>query len=187
MAYRGEKSNSQWVDVDRRMQSLISAVREITPLHSDLYSNICAIRADFRSAVEALPCLTGTDGTTYFKFHFTVEMFFGLTEHKAQICWKENVRPSIATSKDNALILFRLQGEEKRCVINPISIPSHNHRDAEDRQQSSTIPDPQRTESVGSYYNDIRSHLLCEPVNNISEHMFTMPTPIENMRCVTIP
>jgi hypothetical protein len=56
-----------------------------------MFSVVCTVTADVQSAVNALSPQTGQNGEKYFHFRYEIELLFGLTEHKAQICWKENV------------------------------------------------------------------------------------------------
>ena len=65
--------------------------------HSELYTKLCTVVADIREAVRELPPLHGPDGT-YFRFNFEIELLFGPTEHKAYICWKENVSNYVSIS-----------------------------------------------------------------------------------------
>jgi hypothetical protein len=56
-----------------------------------MYSVVCTVVADVRSAVAALPPLTGENGDRFFRFDYDIELLFGLTEPKALICWDEKV------------------------------------------------------------------------------------------------
>ena len=56
-----------------------------------MYSVVCTVVADVRSAVAALPPVIGENGERFYRFDYDMEMLFGLTEHKAVICWNEKV------------------------------------------------------------------------------------------------
>ena len=59
-----------------------------------MYSVACTVVADVKSAVKHLPRHTGRNGREYFIFSHEVQLSFGLTEHVAQVCWKERVSVS---------------------------------------------------------------------------------------------
>jgi hypothetical protein len=54
------------------------------------YSKLCMITADL-SHLNLNP-RKGRQGKTYFRVDYEIVLLFGLTELKAQIAWKENVR-----------------------------------------------------------------------------------------------
>ena len=56
-----------------------------------MYSVVCTVVADVQDTVKMLQPQTGRNGEKYFHFQYQIELLFGLIEHKAQICWKENV------------------------------------------------------------------------------------------------
>jgi hypothetical protein len=57
-----------------------------------MFGVVCEVVVDLKSLAPTLVPRTGQDGQQYYRFDFTIELLFGLTEHKAQVCWKENVR-----------------------------------------------------------------------------------------------
>ena len=57
----------------------------------DMYSVACTVVADVKSAVRNLPRQTGRNGKEYFIFSHEVQLLLGLTEHEAQVSWKERV------------------------------------------------------------------------------------------------
>lgn len=57
---------------------------------------MCTIEADTSIAGQALAPRRGLDGQIFYALEFDIILLFGLTEFKAQICWKENVRLSTA-------------------------------------------------------------------------------------------
>ena len=57
-----------------------------------MYSVVCQVVADISALAPTLTPLTGKNGKQYYRFDFQIELLFGLTEHKARVCWKENVR-----------------------------------------------------------------------------------------------
>jgi hypothetical protein len=58
----------------------------------EMFGVVCEVVVDLTSLAPTLLPRTGKDGQQYYRFDFTIELLFGLTEHKAQACWKENVR-----------------------------------------------------------------------------------------------
>jgi len=56
-----------------------------------MYTPVCKVVTDLAALMPRLSVLTGKNGEEYCRFDFNVELHFGLTELKAQICWKENV------------------------------------------------------------------------------------------------
>ena len=65
---------------------------EVDLQRKDKFFKVCTVTADVRSATQSLPCLIGPNGEQFYRLQCDVELLFGLTEHKARICWKENVR-----------------------------------------------------------------------------------------------
>jgi len=72
-AYRGENKNPQWTDVEPEM-----------------FDVVCEVVVDLTSLAPTLMPRTGLHGERYYRFDYSVELLFGLTELKAQVCWKEN-------------------------------------------------------------------------------------------------
>ncbi|KAK0196207.1 hypothetical protein F5146DRAFT_1028844 [Armillaria mellea] len=73
VCYHGHKSNPRWVDTE-----------------PENYSVLFTVTANTRKAAKALNPLRAKDGGLYFCLDFDIIIFFGRTELKAQICWKEN-------------------------------------------------------------------------------------------------
>lgn len=71
--YRGELANPRWRDIDAGM-----------------YSTLCTIEVDLSKLGHSLGPHRGKDGRVYYKASFEVALLFGLTELKAQLCWKDN-------------------------------------------------------------------------------------------------
>jgi hypothetical protein len=74
-AYRGENKNPEWTDVE-----------------PDMFGVVCQVVVDLQSLAPTLRPQTATNGKRYYRFDYTIELLFGLTEHKAQVCWTENGR-----------------------------------------------------------------------------------------------
>ncbi|RXW25730.1 hypothetical protein EST38_g170 [Candolleomyces aberdarensis] len=83
--YRGRVDNPKWVDAD-----------------SDNYSSLCTITVDLSQMGKALGPFKGANGRVYYKADFDIILLFGLTELKAQLCWRERVG------------IFSFRGTEKR-------------------------------------------------------------------------
>lgn len=65
---------------------------DLTNSHSkDNYSTLCTISVDLSKMGKALGPFKGSDGRLYYKANFDIILLFGLTELKAQVCWKEKV------------------------------------------------------------------------------------------------
>jgi hypothetical protein len=58
----------------------------------DMYSAACSVNADVSALVHTLAPEIGKNGKKYLWVDAEIVLLFGLTELKAQICWKENVR-----------------------------------------------------------------------------------------------
>ena len=87
--------------------------------------------ADVRDAVRILQPQTGRNGETYFHFKYQIELLFGLTEHKAQICWNENVGAfPVGYETERVMASFcrvRKSGEYQiAVVINNVALFSEN-------------------------------------------------------------
>jgi len=73
ICYRGAATNPMWLDTD-----------------SEMYSTLCIVEADTSHISRALPLERGTKHLQpFYKLNYDVILSFGLTELKAQICWKE--------------------------------------------------------------------------------------------------
>ena len=57
-----------------------------------MFSVLCTVTADI-SKVTWMKA-TALDGSEYYHFKYSVILLFGLTEHKALLCWMEDVRLS---------------------------------------------------------------------------------------------
>ncbi|TFK64298.1 hypothetical protein BDN72DRAFT_901682, partial [Pluteus cervinus] len=73
LRYRGARETIQWADEDE-----------------DNLEVMCTIEADTSLAGQALMPQKGSDGQMFYALNFDIVLLFGLTEFKAQICWKEN-------------------------------------------------------------------------------------------------
>ncbi|TEB20801.1 hypothetical protein FA13DRAFT_1672147 [Coprinellus micaceus] len=71
--YRGSVENPEWMDVD-----------------ADNYATLCRVSADLSKMGKSLGPFEGPDGRLFYKANFDIILLFGLTELKAQVCWKEN-------------------------------------------------------------------------------------------------
>ncbi|KAJ7578255.1 hypothetical protein C8J56DRAFT_359675 [Mycena floridula] len=71
--YRGEEPDPHWIDVDAAM-----------------YSTLCVIEADTSALNASLKPRPGQGGRISYRIDYDIILAFGLTELKAQICWKEN-------------------------------------------------------------------------------------------------
>ncbi|KAI5991133.1 hypothetical protein EDD15DRAFT_1115401 [Pisolithus albus] len=79
VAYRGTLENPLWMDEEK-----------------DSYTELCTILADTSKLTSSLQPRRRPDGLgVYYTIAFDVVMLFGLTELKAQISWKENVRLNV--------------------------------------------------------------------------------------------
>jgi hypothetical protein len=56
-----------------------------------MFYTVCTVKANVRSAAQSLPRLFGLNGEPFYRLECEVELLFGLTEHRARICWQENV------------------------------------------------------------------------------------------------
>lgn len=57
-----------------------------------MFSTLCTIKADTSEMAKNMKPRRNKFGVNYYEQSFDVALLFGLTELKAQICWKENVR-----------------------------------------------------------------------------------------------
>lgn len=90
--YRGPLTDPHWMDVDRRMLSLLIPVRYAVEMswlyHTDHFTPLCTVHAD-TSQVARTP-RKGPDGLFFVQI-YKVVLLWGLTELKAQISWEEGV------------------------------------------------------------------------------------------------
>ena len=95
IAYRGNDPNPKWLDVDSGTCAAPlwdeQSPSPYNDLHPDMYSKVCTVTADVRSALRSLPTLTRANGEKYLHFVCHIELLFGLTEHQARLTWEENV------------------------------------------------------------------------------------------------
>jgi hypothetical protein len=56
-----------------------------------MFSALCTVTADMSNLAQAATVATAADGGKYYRIDFSVILLFGLTEHKALICWNEDV------------------------------------------------------------------------------------------------
>ena len=55
-----------------------------------MYSTLCTIEVDLSKLGHSLVPHRNKDGVEYYKASYEVVLLFGLTELKAQLCWKDN-------------------------------------------------------------------------------------------------
>jgi len=88
LCYRGTANEPKWVDVEPRSSLLcLSLSLKLTKVFEDMYTKLCTIMADASSAAK----LQDSSSSRHYTLNFSVVLLFGLTEFKAQVCWKENV------------------------------------------------------------------------------------------------
>ena len=63
----------------------------VTRPHLENYSSLCTITVDLSQMGKALGPFKGANGRVYYKADFDIILLFGLTELKAQLCWRERV------------------------------------------------------------------------------------------------
>ncbi|KAK0222699.1 hypothetical protein EDD85DRAFT_860789 [Armillaria nabsnona] len=71
--YHGHKSDPRWIDTE-----------------PENYSVLFTVAANASKAAKALEPLRAKDGGVYYRIEYDIAIFFGRTELKAQICWKED-------------------------------------------------------------------------------------------------
>jgi len=88
---------------------------------ADNYSTLCTVNVDLSQMGKALGPFKGAGGRIFYKADFDIVLLFGLTELKAQLVWKENVRllliccsPLGSLDKMLTKSVACLQGVEKR-------------------------------------------------------------------------
>ncbi|PBK65412.1 hypothetical protein ARMSODRAFT_891913 [Armillaria solidipes] len=74
LCYHGHKSDPRWVDTE-----------------PENYSVLFTVAANTSKVAEALKPLLAKDGGVYYRIDYDIAIFFGRTELKAQMCWKEDV------------------------------------------------------------------------------------------------
>jgi len=72
--YRGNVATPNWRDID-----------------TNNYTKLCTIKVDL-SQVSPHPVPKAKEKEIFFRFHFEIVLLFGLTELKAQVAWKKDVR-----------------------------------------------------------------------------------------------
>ncbi|KIM58494.1 hypothetical protein SCLCIDRAFT_128104 [Scleroderma citrinum Foug A] len=75
VAYRGQLAEPRWLDTEQ-----------------DSYTSLCTIRADTSKLAHSMHSHQLPGGGVYYSIMFYVVLLFGLTELRAQISWRENVR-----------------------------------------------------------------------------------------------
>ena len=89
--YRGELANPRWRDIDAGMSLFpLLAIFSCNFALVGMYSTLCTIEVDLSKLGHSLGPHRGKDGRVYYKASFEVALLFGLTELKAQLCWKDN-------------------------------------------------------------------------------------------------
>lgn len=92
--YRGKEENPKWMDVDagELLSKRLSHYFLSLATTAERYSTLCKINVDLSKMGKALGPYKGADGRIFYKANFDIVLLFGLTELKAQVCWKEKVR-----------------------------------------------------------------------------------------------
>lgn len=74
-----------------QVQVFVVQIDLLTALLSEHYTKLCTIDIDL-SRVPLTPRNKTSGGGTFFRLDYDIVLLFGLTELKALIVWKENVR-----------------------------------------------------------------------------------------------
>lgn len=77
-----------------------------------MYSTLCTITANTSQIARLPTALRNENGRSYYQVEIDVVLLFGLTELKAQIAWKEDVRVVLIPGSIELTSL--LQGKEMR-------------------------------------------------------------------------
>ena len=122
------------MDIDRGLLDDFSPHSGLKIASQASYFKLCVVEADTSRLSQLLRPQTVTIGkkknkrkTTFFELKYDIILSLGLTEHKAQIAWIENVC-FIAISPSD-LITENDQGQEKRyvAITQSESCPSFSH------------------------------------------------------------
>ncbi|KAG5718628.1 hypothetical protein E4T56_gene16512 [Termitomyces sp. T112] len=73
LCYRGLDENPRWTDID-----------------SEMYTTLCTVVSDVSKLKQNLRRKRGRDGRFYYCLDYDIILQFGLTELKAQTCWREH-------------------------------------------------------------------------------------------------
>lgn len=71
--------------------SVVASLNKLSALIAERYSTLCKVNVDLSKMGKALGPYKGADGRIFYKANFDIVLLFGLTELKAQVCWKEKV------------------------------------------------------------------------------------------------
>ncbi len=92
MCFCGSRNDPRWLDEERRECSCPQASFLMALLvYVELYSTLCFIKADL-SHIPKLRKYSNHIRGYYYEVKYNIVLSFGLTEFKAFIAWRENVR-----------------------------------------------------------------------------------------------
>lgn len=121
IAYRGSVANPRWMDIDKGLLNDVYPRNGLNMASQASYFKLCVVEADTSRLSQLLRPQTITIGkkknkrkTTFFELKYDIILSLGLTEHKAQIAWIENV--SFIAVSPSDLITENDQGQEVRYV-----------------------------------------------------------------------
>lgn len=77
-----------WYVLRRFIQLYVAALRLIV----GMFPTACTVIADTSIVARSLSPRRGPKGIQFYRQDYSIVLLFGLTELKAQIAWKENVR-----------------------------------------------------------------------------------------------
>ncbi|KAK7032185.1 hypothetical protein VNI00_013359 [Paramarasmius palmivorus] len=89
MCYRGNADNPRWTDVEPSTE-LVCLKAKILIIPTELFSTLCTVEADTSKAPGFITEKYNLNQGRYYEAAYEVVLLFGMTELKAQICWKEN-------------------------------------------------------------------------------------------------
>ena len=134
VAYRGSVANPRWMDIDKGLLDDVFPHSGLKMASLASYFKLCVVEADTSRLSQLLRPQTVTIGkkknkrkTTFFELKYDIILSLGLTEHKAQIAWIENV--SFIAVSPSDLLTKNDQGQEVRYVTatRSESCPSFSH------------------------------------------------------------
>ena len=88
-----DKDPGEFVNIWRVMITTNTSLLQI-----GMFSTLCSVTADL-SHIETPPKISPRDLSIYYTVHFDVIFYFGLTELKAFVAWKEDVSPILVFQK----------------------------------------------------------------------------------------
>ena len=89
MSYNGTTQDPEWTDMEPSTHAWVILLDTSLLTRADMFSRLCIVRADMSHIV--LQPRHSKRRAIYYRRDFDVVLLFGLTELKAQICWKEDV------------------------------------------------------------------------------------------------